>query len=258
MKGYHTIILKRPPPFPAGGRAGRPALRYNDFIMVVLYCVFQKGGYAVPVDAPLERIKAGFPGMEAALAGLSRLLGMKKGFSWSARTSRGRLEIFISGAPKGMPWALRWASWVVADALAQADPVLGKANVYGGIIGLDGLCLPAEEIKPVDFPKVIDLSTLGIPHLGLCSGVRALLQLGGILPGQVVAGLKAPLRGAPEALLLSQFSHALFVDPWASGVERLPRGPAAIRVSTRPMPLKPFLLPAYAFAVRSLFRCSLV
>jgi hypothetical protein len=233
-------------------------LRYNDFIMVILYCILQKGGYAVPVDAPPERIKAGFPGMEAALVGLSRLLGMKRGFSWSARTSRGRVEISISGTPKGMPWTLRWASWVAADALAQADLVLGKAKVFGGIVGLDGLSLPAEEIQPAEFPNVIDLSTLGIPHEGLCSGVRALLQRGGAMPGQVAAGLKAPRRGIQEPLLLSRFSHALFVDPWASGVERLPCDRPAVRVATRPMPLNPFLLPAYAFAVRSLFRCSLV
>jgi len=206
----------------------------------------------------LERIKAGFPRMETALANFSILMGIAKGFSWSAKVSKGRFIVEISGAPKGMEWKERWASWLAAEALGQADPDLRKSKAFGGITGVDGLSLPIEEIKPADFPEIIDPSNAGIPHEGLRAGARRLLKRGGRLPLQAVAGLRAPMPADAEVLLFSRFSQALFLDPWTAGMVRLPGRSPAVRVAVRPMPVTPLLPAAYALAVRALFRCSLI
>ena len=225
---------------------------------MTLYLIFDRGGFAVPLEAPARRVKSRLEPMNRALEEAASLMGIRRGFSWTASARGSRMVIRLIGVPRARPWTGRWAAWIAGGALAEADPRPGASAVFAGVTGLDGLSLPAEEIHPSDFPESIEAGTLGIPHEGLRLGVRTLLKSGEPLRAQVVTGWRHPPKGLPERLLLSQFSREAFLDPWTAAVERLPGDTLLVRVTTLPLPPGPDILRAYAMAVRSLFLCSLI
>jgi hypothetical protein len=224
--------------------------------MMTLYVIFEGGGFAVPLETSMRSVNARLERMRTALAEASSLMGIRGGLAWTASVRGSRMVVRLSGAPKARLWTFRWAAWTAAAVLAEADPRLGAARIFAGVTGLGGLSLPAGEIHASGFPDSID-AALGMPHEGLRRGVRTLLESREFLPAQVTAGWRAPLKGIPEGLLLSQFSREVFLDPWTAAVERLEGDPLRVRVSTRPLPPGPDILQAYAAAVRSLFYCSL-
>ena len=226
--------------------------------MMTLYLIFDGGGFAVPLETSMRRVKSRLERMNTALEEAASLMGIRGGFSWTASVRGSRMIIRLSGAPKARLWTFRWAAWIAGGALAEADGRLDAASVIAGVTGLGGLSLPVEEIHASDFPDSLDAGNMGVPHEGLRRGVRTLLESRQTLSAQVVTGCRAPLKSIPDRLLLSQFSREMFLDPWTAAVERLPGDTLLVRVSTHPLPPGPGILRAYALAVRSLFLCSLI
>ena len=175
--------------------------------------------------------------------GMFTLKSSKRGKGW---------DIKLAGGPDEIPESAAWAGWIASGVLGVDPPA-----AFGGITGLDGLSLPVEDIKAADFPIFIDEATLGIPHEGLRRGILKLLEAGESRTGQVVVGSKSAIPGADETMIVSRFARRVFADPTAVSIERLSAGTLTLRIGARALPVAPFALPAYAFAVRALFAASL-
>jgi hypothetical protein len=182
----------------------------------------------------------------------SRLLDAQGRFAMESAPHGRGWRIDFSGGPDVLPESAAWAGWVGAAAMIGGGEV-----VFGGVTGLDGVSLPAEEIRASDFPRSIDAATLGVPHDGLRRGIRRLQAQGVPRPGEIVAGLTTGSAGTDETAIVSRFARRIFADPSAVSLERLPLETLAVRIGTRALPLSPFALPAYALAVRALLAVSL-